>query len=230
MSSALTQPGEPIGNRVLARAASWRAVLMSPRTTRPARRRGRPGQGRPCVHRPWRAGRSRRPIPARCASALRSSVIASSASCAFVGGDQRLRQQDVDQRRLGRELYRLRSGAIASAGLPPSSSAWPFSSWKYGLFGCAWIRRRSAPMRGAQVGMAIGRRSRAHSAPAGWCRSPDNGARPCRRARGSRRAWRASGRDAFAARANPSCPSTGSSGQRLERPRRVRPASDATAR
>ena len=31
MSSALTQPGEPIGKRVLARAASWRAVGWSPR-------------------------------------------------------------------------------------------------------------------------------------------------------------------------------------------------------
>ena len=31
MSSALTQPGEPTGKRVLARAASSRAVLASPR-------------------------------------------------------------------------------------------------------------------------------------------------------------------------------------------------------
>ena len=31
MSSALTQPGEPMGNRFLARAASSRAVLLSPR-------------------------------------------------------------------------------------------------------------------------------------------------------------------------------------------------------
>ena len=31
MSSARTQPGVPTGRRVLAREASWRAVLMSPR-------------------------------------------------------------------------------------------------------------------------------------------------------------------------------------------------------
>ena len=109
---------------------------------RPARRRDRPGRDRPCGHRPWRAGRSRRRCPARararCADRRSPRRPASgrwsrSAPAPSMTWIRRVAARSRDARGAAARSPRL--------ARPPSSSAWPLSSWKYGLFGCACDQR-----------------------------------------------------------------------------------------
>ena len=129
MSSAFTQPGEPTGKRVLARAASSRAVLTSPRDEGGLRggeiglreiALAAIGHGELVYRRPALPARA----TARCAAwrplrrhfRLLSVAISAWPSMIWISAG------------LGASATAWRSGAIASAGRPLSSSAWPLSS------------------------------------------------------------------------------------------------------
>ena len=130
MSSALTQPGDPTGKRVLARVASSRAVLKV--AAHEGRLRGcEIGPGEVVLlavgHRELAVCVRRFRLAGQRSLQNRDRLVDARA---VVGGDQRLPEHDLDQGRAWCERIACRSGAIASAGLPASSSAWPLSSWK----------------------------------------------------------------------------------------------------
>ena len=128
MSSAFTQPGEPTGKRVLARAASWRAVL-SVAAHEGGLRGGEIGLREVALAaighgelgigvRRFRLALQRRLQQRDRFVGMRLSLVAISAWPSMIWISVGL----------GASCTARRSGAIASAGLPPSSSAWPLSS------------------------------------------------------------------------------------------------------
>ncbi len=122
-----------------------------------------------------------------------------------------------------------RSGAIASAGLPAFEQRLALELVEIRVVGLRLDQPVDLGERLAQVAVAVGRDgARIARRQAGVARA-DSGARPCRAVPGSRRAWRASGRGAAAAPADPSCPNRGSPWRALRARRRARPASGATA-
>ena len=172
ISSALTQPGEPIGKRVLARAASWRAVLMVAAHER-GLRRGEIGLRKVAlaaighgelgiaVDRFGLAGKRGAQQRDRLVGGLRRRSMAI----------QRLRQHDLDQRRLGRKLDGAPQRRDRLGGLAAFEQRLALQFMEIRI-----VRLRPGSGRRSGRWRRAGRhgdrsRWRAHSAPAGWCRS-----------------------------------------------------------
>ena len=116
--------GRPDREAVLGAGRELRGGLDSRRASKAAARRpGRHGRCRPCGHRPWRAGCKPRAIPARAPARIRSTDTASSRWAGSLLSTSAWPSMTWISAGLGASWTARRSGAMASAGLPPSSSA-----------------------------------------------------------------------------------------------------------
>ena len=172
MSSALTQPGDPTGKRVLARRGKLaRGLQVAAGEGR--LRGGEIGmrQGRSCGRRPSPAGHRRRAMsgsrslpPARAASPRRHARLSSR-------GDQRLSEHDLDQRRIGRELHRVPQRRDRFRRLARFEQRLALELVKVRVLRLRLDQRVDLRQRAGADRRSDRRRWRAHSAPAGWCRS-----------------------------------------------------------